>query len=513
MSDDDHLPGFGGFDDLPEEVRELLANLGGGDPEDLMSAMADLLPQVQAQMQAMMSASPASGPVDWDVARRVAFQIAADGDRSPSSAERERLERATTLAEHWLDAGSLPAPPDLGRTRVVRRTEWVDEALGHLRPLIEPVAAATGRAMAALVPDGGLDDPEVQASGMLDGLPDGMAELLQGMDLGQMIGRLAASTTGLHAGMALGNLGAQLLGSHDLGIPTVPRGTALFVAVNTTEAFEGWELDDQEVGLALALHEAAHRRLFHAVPWLGAHVQSLVAQFANGTDPDPAGLEDLLRDAMSGVDPEDPASMADAISRAGRFRLEPTPDQQRVLVRLQGVTTLTRAWARHEALATADGRLPALDAIDEILRRRRARIGDGEQVLADLLGLRLTADDPEVGDDFIEAVVAARGGRALHQALAHPENLPDAEELADPSRWLVRMAAADTVPDDASALFAGLGNAPVEPSAAQRLGRDPGTGKDPGPDPEPGAGPDEDGGQPSGGQPDGGQPGGGASDD
>ncbi len=466
---DDHLPSFGDFGDLPDEIRELLANLGGGDPDQVMAAMAEMLPQVQAQMQAMMATGPLTGPVDFDVARRVAFQLAAEGDRGPSPAEEQRLSRAVDLAEHWLDTGSLPAAPDVGRTRVVRRTEWVDAALVHLRPLVEPVAAATGKAMAALVPEGGLDDPAVRDSGMLDDLPDGFAEMLGGLDMGAMVGRLAASTTGLHAGMALGSLSTQLLGSHDLGIPTVPRGTALFVAVNVHEAFDGWELDAEEVALALALHEAAHRRLFHAVPWLGAHVQSLVAQFANGSDPDPARLEELLRDAMTGVDPEDPNSMADAIQRAGRFRLEPTADQQRVLVRLQGVTTLTRSWARHEALAAAAGRLPSLDRIDEIMRRRRAETGDGEQVLADLLGLQLTTDDPDVGDDFVEAVVAARGDAALHEALAHPENLPDADELADPSRWLLRMASVDAVPDDTADLFAGLGDAPVERSAEQRM--------------------------------------------
>ncbi|MBY5164328.1 zinc-dependent metalloprotease [Salsipaludibacter albus] len=475
MSDDDaNLPDFGDFGDLPDELRELLGSLGGGDPDELMAAMGQMLPQVQAQMQAMMSAAPPTGPVDWNVARRVAFQVAADGDRDPDPSERERALRALDLAEHWLDAGSLPAPPDLGHGVVVRRGEWVDTALSHLRPLIEPVAAATGRAMAALVPEGGLDDDQLAEAGLSAGLPDGFADLLGGMDMSAMVGRLAASTTGLHAGMAIGNLSQQLLGSHDLGLPTGPRGTAMFVAVNVDEAFAGWDLDAEEVALALALHEAAHRRLFHAVPWLGAHVESLVAQFANGTDLDPARLEALLRDAMMGVDPEDPSSMADAINRAGRFRLEPTEAQQRVLARLQGVTTLTRAWARNEALAAADGRLPSLDAIDEILRRRRNTVGDGEQVLADLLGLQLTAGDPDIGDDFVAAVVAARGGRALHEALAHPENLPDADELAEPSRWLLRMAASDAIPDDATSLFGGLGDAPVEPSAAERLaGEDP----------------------------------------
>lgn len=459
---DDNVPMFGGFDDLPEEVRELLASLSGGDPEALMEQIQQMLPaiqgQVQAQMQAMMANAGATGPVDWEIARRVAFQIAADDDRSPTDQERERLERAMTLAEHWLDSTSLPAPPEGARLTVGRRTEWLDPALRAMRPLIEPVAAATGRALAALTPtDGGADM-----------LPPEMRELLAGIDLPTMVASMAASTTGLQAGMALGNLSRQLFAAHDLGVPTAGRGQAIAIAVNLADAFDDWDLDLEEVAVVVMLHEEAHRRLFHAVPWLAAHIESLVALFANGTDVDPDRIQDLLSDAMMGIDPDDPESMAAAMQRASRFRLEPTAAQQRVLQRLQGVTDLTRAWARHEALAAADSRLPSLSVIDEVMRRRRAEVGDGERVLADLLGLQLTGDDPDVGDHFIEVVVQARGTMALHEALAHPENLPDAAELADPSRWLLRMAAADAVPDDASSLFEGLGDAPIEESAERR---------------------------------------------
>lgn len=463
MSDDDFsLFGPGGFDDLPDEVRELLESLSGGDPDQLAARLEQLLPdlagQVQAQMQAMM-ASGATGPVDWNVARQVGFQLAADGDRSPTDQERERLARALQLAEHWLDGSDLPAPPQGTRLVVGRRTEWLEGALEALAPLIEPVAAARARAMAALAPTSA-DDAM---------LPPELADLLGDVDLGVMVRTMASGMSGLQAGMALGNLSRQLLAGHDLGIPTAPRGLAVAIAVNQSQAFDEWGLDLEEVAVAAMLHEEAHRRLFHAVPWLRAHVESLVAQFANGTDVDPERLQDLLSDAMLGVDPEDPQSMAAAMQRAGRFRLEPTAQQQRVLQRLQGVTDLVRAWARHEALAAADGRLPSLAAIDEVLRRRRAEVGDGEQVLADLLGLQLTGSDPDVADGFIAAVVAARGSAGLHEALAHPENLPDAGELAEPSRWLVRMAAADAIPDDPGALFGGLGDAPVEESADRRL--------------------------------------------
>lgn len=459
---DDATPMFGpdDFEQLPPELRELLGALSEGNPEDLLERIAEVMPQMADQVQGhmrRMAMSGATGPVDWDVARRVGFQLAADGDRSPTTDEVARMQRAMRLAEHWLDDSALPAPPTGSTLRVSRRTEWLQEAIEAMAPLIEPVAAARARALTSLAPDAATD------------MPEQFAALLEGVDLGQVVRAAATGMAGLQAGMALGRLSGQVLASHDLGVPTVARDAAVAVAANLAATFDGWGVDPEEVAVAVMLHEEAHRRLFHAVPWLRAHIESLVALFANGTDLDQSRLDQLLSEAMVDVDPEDPESLATAMQRAGQFRLEPTAAQRRVLDRLQGVTDLTRAWARHEALAVAEGKLPNLGVIDEVLRRRRAQVGDGEQVLADLLGLQLTSGDAERGERFVAAVIAARGPSGLHTALAHPENLPDAAELVDPSRWLVRMAAAEGVPDDPASLFAGLEDAPVEASADERL--------------------------------------------
>jgi uncharacterized protein (DUF2342 family) len=156
-----------------------------------------------------------------------------------------------------------------------------------------------------------------------------------------------------------------------------------------------------------------------------------------------------------------------------------------VLARLQAVVCLVGAWARHEAARAAEGRLPSLGRIEEVLRRRRATRGDGEELLASLLGLDLKPDDETVGERFVVAVEAALGPAGLHRALAHPENLPDAAELADPASWLARTSADDLdVPADASELFGDLGDAPVEGTAEERAheqDRDPGEDEDGGP--------------------------------
>jgi len=65
-------------------------------------------------------------------------------------------------------------------------------------------------------------------------------------------------------------------------------------------------------------------------------------------------------------------------------------------------------------------------------------------------------------------VLDVLGSDGLRRALAHPENLPDASEFADPGSWLARAADDVDIPDDVASLLEGLGNAPREGSAEER---------------------------------------------
>jgi putative hydrolase len=512
--------GLGGGEDgpkLPPELGALFEQLGlGGEgglqlPPEVGAAFEQLagsggFEALQRQAAAMFGAggpaggfgfvgpqAGAEGPVDWTLATRVALQIAAEGDRQPSTEETARARDAMQLAEHWLDASPLPSPPDAGRSVVASRQEWVNAAVTAFRPLVDPVARASTDAMVELAREqfdqlgdlGGEGGPELPPE--LAGL-QGMLSQLAGGDPGELVRPVGAVLAGLQAGQVLGQLSRTLLGQYDLGLPTAPRAAAHVIAVNVAEAFDGWDLEPTEVAIVLSLHEAAMRRLYHAVPWLEAHVQSLVARFASGTVVDPARLEEITRELMTGVDPDDPEGLRSAMERASGFRIEPTADQQRILERLQGVMCLVGAWARHEVARAADGRVPSIDRIAEVQRRRRATRGDGEDLLAVLLGLDLQPDDEGVGERFVVAVEHALGPEGLRRALEHPENLPDATELADPSAWVARMTADGDLPDDPAAMFAGLGDAPHEATAAERVaereaGDDDGEDSDGGGDP------------------------------
>ncbi len=430
---------FGDETELPEGLAEFLKQLGG--------------PGVVRHLRlAFSTLSAQRGPVNWELAGQVARPLAAEADRPPTPAEVARAEEAWRLAEHWLDQGGLPAPPDAGHLEVATRQAWVDAALVGMRPLVEPVAAAAVRALGDLLAD--------EAAVGFD-FPGGVSALRA------VIEPMGGVLMGLQSGQVIGQLARQLLGQFDLAIPTAVPETAYHLAVNVEEAFAGYGLDPMEVAVVLALHESAHRRQYHAVAWLAGHVRELVAAFAAGTKVDSQQLMNLSQELLAEVDPDDPESVRAAVERAGQVRLEPTPEQLRVLQRLQGVVCLLQAWARHEVRAAARLHLPNLERVGEVLRRRRASRGTGERLLAGLLGLDLKPDDERVGDRFVAVVHEARGLDGLRRALAHPENLPDAAELSEPSRWLARMAGGEEIPDDASSLF-GTGDAPVEPPADER---------------------------------------------
>lgn len=458
--DDDTTPSP--FDGMPDEFRRMLEQLTGpGGPLE-----AGLPGGGLAGLGALGGTAP-EGPVDWRIARQAALQGAGEGDRSPTDGEREQAEEALRIAELWLDASSLPAPPDAGRILVAARGDWVDAALVAMRPLVEPVAAAATATMAELARDQ-LAEGDLEAMGL-----GPLAELLGGIDPTALLQPVGATLAGLQAGQVLGELAQHLLHGTELGIPTGPRSTALFVAPNIAETFGGWDLDETEVLVVLALHEAANRRLFHAVTWLEGHVHDLVATFAEGTEVDADQLRRMTEELLQGVDPSDPEQLQSAMQSAAQLRLTPTAAQQRVLGRIQGVTALVGAWTRREVAAAAADRLPARARIEEVLRRRRATRADGDQLLASLLGLDITHDDPTLGDEFVAVVTEALGVRGLHEAIGHPENLPELAELRDPQAWLDRVARGGGgdahVPDDPAALLDGLGDAPVEASAEDRI--------------------------------------------
>jgi putative hydrolase len=256
---------------------------------------------------------------------------------------------------------------------------------------------------------------------------------------------MGAMLYGMQVGTVAGSLAGQLMGTYDLGVPTVAPHIVGVVGSSAAKFAAEYGFDATELRYWLALREAAHRRQFAGVPWLRGHLAELIRAFAAGADFDPTNL--LERFGGMGLDPSalsDPERLRDAFEGSDPLQVEPTPAQRETLTRLQALVAFTESWVDTVVRAAAGDKLPSLSRIEEAMRRRRAAKGAGERYLEQLVGLDLKPADADAGLAFCRAVLAARGQAGLDRAWHGPEFLPSAAELADPSRWLVRLAAGET---------------------------------------------------------------------
>ena len=398
MADDEF--GFGSF---------------GFDPEALSK-----IPLFQ-ELQRLMSWD--GGAVNWDLARQMAHGIAGEPRLAIGvDSDTEAWADAVLVAESWLDPHTTLAAVH-GPALALTAQEWVTEATTEdgLARYVEPVATGMKEAMGRQVSDAGL--------GPMGGLGDAMTPI-------------TAMLTGMQVGQIAGNLAAQLLGSYDLGVPTLPTHTVATVGDTAAVLAEEADLSADEVRFWLALREVVHRRIYGGVDWVLAHLTSELGRFAGAMELDVSGLSEQLGD-LTGLDPSmlsDPDALRRMAEESGAS-ITPTDAQREILARLQALVSLVAGYADVMVRRAADGRLPNLARVEEVTMRRRAEGGAGERSLTALLGLDLRPEDVRTGERFCEAVLTARGPLGLDVVWRDPAHLPTPAEIADPSRWLLRLAA------------------------------------------------------------------------
>jgi putative hydrolase len=251
-----------------------------------------------------------------------------------------------------------------------------------------------------------------------------------------MFGQVGGILFGAQLGQALGSLSREVVGSTDIGLPLGPRGHAALLPAGVHAFGQGLGVPEDEVRIFLALREAAHHRLFEHVPWLRAHLLEAVAAYARGITVDTEALEAAVRE----MDPNDPASLQRALEGGSDGLLTPQPsaEQSAALARLETALALVEGWVDEVVAAAADGHLPGAGALRETVRRRRAVGGPAEQTFATLVGLELRPRRSRDAAALWAALRDARGIEGRDAIWAHPDLLPSAADLDDPSGFVSR---------------------------------------------------------------------------
>lgn len=420
-----------------EEFREMLARFLSGegelDPSKLAGAaglptdplmVARLMSQLQRAMNANVDG------IDWQLARDEAGRIAAQGSIRTSTDELDQVRQALNVAALWLDEATgitqLTAEPAL-----MTRADWARLTLPVWTQLAEPVATSIADSLTTVL------DQQVP-------------EELKGMvaNAGQLMRSLGGTLFSLQLGHVVGQLSAEVVSGGDIGIPLLAGRDendvqAALLPQNLSAFGAGLDVAADQVQLYLAVRELAHARLFRHARWLRLHLISAITEYARGITIDTERIEALAAE----FDPSNPEALREALT-SGALIPPKSEVQLAALARLETTLALIDGWV-DVVTAAATSRLPRADAIAEMVRRRRAAGGPAERAFATLVGLELRPRRLREASAFWRAVESALGAEQRDALWAHPDLLPTADDIDDPSRVIATLSRRDAAEPDA----------------------------------------------------------------
>jgi putative hydrolase len=419
-----------------EEFREMLrAFLEGNsdlDPSRLASAAGlpddpELVAQLIAQLQNALQSSGEG--INWDLALEQARNLASRTTVVSLPAERSQLDQAFHVASLWLaeatDISELTVPP-----RLMSRTEWVTATMKIWIQLAEPVATSIADSLTEVLTD--------QA-------PEEMTEMIAGAS--QLMRNVGGTLFAMQLGQVVGQLSSEVVSGGDIGIPLLGAlgeadQQAAMIPQNVAAFASGLDVAVDQVQLYLAVRELAHARLFRHAKWLRLQLMTSITEFAHGIRIDTTRLEELASD----FDPANPEELRSALT-SGALIPPKSEDQLAALGRLETTLALIEGWV-DVVTAQATSRLPSSAAIAETVRRRRASGGPAESAFSTLVGLELRPRRLREAAAMWQSVTDAVGADARDDLWSHPDLVPTADDITDPSALVARLRAGTPAPDD-----------------------------------------------------------------
>lgn len=375
----------------------------------------------------MMKAISSHGPLQWDVARQVAMTTALGGKTAEPNvdpADRIVLESLAPIAELHVEAhtGLSTTPTDHPRTLlVVNRTTWCHHTLEAYKPLFTTLA--TSLSGSEVVSDDSLDlTTDDSMASMMAGLTKMMAPAMMGMSVGSMVGTMSQ-----HA-----------FGQYDIPLPRDPIHQLLLVPSNINSFANDWSLPIDDLRMWVLIQElTAHAVL--GVQHVREIISSTVRQYVAGFRPNPTAMFDRMTGIeLTGSDPmamlqkflSDPSLILGAVRSKEQEVLSPI---------LDAMVAAIIGYVDHSVDEVASHVLGGGSQIAEAVRRRRVESSPNDVFLEQLLGLRLTRQQLELGRNFVDGVVERAGKDGISQLFNAPGNLPTPSELDAPGLWLARL--------------------------------------------------------------------------
>jgi putative hydrolase len=430
MSDD---PREDPDNEFREMLRRFLEGSGEIDPERLASAAGlpndpALIAQLMSQLQNAIQSNPGDGTVDWSAASNQAAQIASRSSVVSLAEERNALDQALHVASLWLaeatSISELTLPPV-----IMSRTEWVSATMPVWTQLAAPVAGNIGTSIADVLRE--------QA-------PEELGPMLA--NAGNIMRNVTQTLFAMQLGHVVGGLSTEVVSGGDIGLPLLVTDDgehrAALIPQNVAAFGAGLDTPIDEVRLYLAVRELAHARLFRHARWLRLQFLTSIAEASRGTRIDAGRLEELAAE----FDPSNPERLREAMTN-GELIAPRTEEQAAALARIETTLALIEGWV-DVVTARATTRLPRREAIAEAVRRRRASGGPSESAFATLVGLELRPRRLREAARMWQAVTDAVGADARDALWSHPDLVPTAADIDDPTLLIARVSGDEPELDD-----------------------------------------------------------------
>jgi putative hydrolase len=348
-----------------------------------------------------------SRPVNWQIAGQIASAIAGAGPRDfgPTGQDLKDFQEACRIAELRVTAlTSFELLPGITQIDMLTRSQWAQLNLDSLAPFMERLA----RRLSGQVSEG--PPAPVQA----------------------LVSTLGPFAMGVQLGLVVGYLSHKSLGQWDFCLPRGQTGRLYVNHPNIARVEGELGVEPKQFRLWIALHEVTHELLFQAVGWARPYLVGLVESYIDAASIDSAEIIGQMRGLN---DPDEVARLMQQPDEL--FPMLRSAAQNEFVERIQCLMSVAEGYSEWIVRETGLELLDQFDRIREGINRRRAERSSAEKMLEKLLGLDLEHEQHRAGERFISKVVHAGQLELLWKG---PENLPTKIEIAEPAKWLTRLA-------------------------------------------------------------------------
>jgi coenzyme F420 biosynthesis associated uncharacterized protein len=179
-----------------------------------------------------------------------------------------------------------------------------------------------------------------------------------------------------------------------------------------------------------------HRVQFDAAPWLSGFFRQTLDRYLDTVSLDPRELFEQLRRAV-----EQSRSGEPQVHDLGPIGLLLTPEQREIFLTMQGTMSLLEGHASYVMNQVARDHVDNVDKMRAALQDRRNPSGP-RRTIQRAIGFEQKVLQYDRGERFVGAVVDEIGMAGFNLVWDRPEHLPTLDDIAEPHRWINRVAGA-----------------------------------------------------------------------